>query len=101
MIPPLQSIRRLPFLKSLFLIGFCLLGASLIAQTNIAPLATPTASTCNTGACTTLNDLNFGSCGTQQMWITSAASNPGAAVFIQFMWPSTVSFNKITIHNHF
>ncbi|OYU97150.1 MAG: hypothetical protein CFE21_02330 [Bacteroidetes bacterium B1(2017)] len=69
------------------------------AQVNIAPLATPSASTCNTGACTTLNDLNYGTCGSQQMWITSSATNPGSAIFIQFTWPNNVTFNKITIFN--
>lgn len=66
--------------------------------TNIAPLATALASTCNTGACATLNDLNFGTCGTQQMWITSGATNPGATIFIQFTWTSPQRINKITIN---
>ena len=38
---------------------------------NIAPLAIASASTCNTGPCSTLNDLNFGTCGSQQMWIST------------------------------
>jgi PKD repeat protein len=65
---------------------------------NIAPLATASASTCMTGACATLNDLNFGTCGTQQMWITSAATNPGSTIFIQFTWSSTRVINRITFH---
>ena len=57
---------------------------------NIAPLATATASTCNTGACGTLNDLNFGTCGTQQMWITTGTPpdpTPGVN-WIQWDWSS-------------
>lgn len=68
------------------------------AQTNIAPLATASASTCNTGACSTLNDLNFGTCGAQQMWISSAATNPGSTIFIQFTWTTPKTFNKLTIN---
>ena len=66
--------------------------------TNIAPLAVASASTCNTGACSTLNDLNLGTCGTQSIWITSSASNPGSNVFIQFIWPTAHTINKMTIH---
>jgi PKD repeat protein len=84
--------------KNLLLLLFFLCFAIAKSQTNIAPLAVPTASTCNTGACTTLNDLALGTCGTQSMWITSAATNPGSAVFIAFTWSSVRSFNKITIH---
>ncbi|MCF8296852.1 MAG: T9SS type A sorting domain-containing protein [Saprospiraceae bacterium] len=66
---------------------------------NIAPLAVASASpACNTGACSTLNDLNFGTCGSQQMWITSSASNPGSSVNVTFIWPTAKSFNKMTIH---
>nr|MBC8343850.1 hypothetical protein [Bacteroidota bacterium] len=32
---------------------------------NVAPMAVASASTCNTGPCTSFNDLNFGSCGSQ------------------------------------
>ena len=84
--------------KNLLLLFFFLCFAMAKSQTNIAPLATPTASTCNTGACTTLNDLALGTCGVQSMWITSAASNPGSTIFIAFTWGSTKSFNKMTIH---
>ncbi|MCF8296180.1 MAG: lamin tail domain-containing protein [Saprospiraceae bacterium] len=65
---------------------------------NIAPQAVASASTCNTGACSTLNDLNLGSCGSQQMWISSSATNPGSAVYIQFVWPVDKTINKMTIH---
>jgi PKD repeat protein len=82
--------------KILFIISIFVL-SGLKAQ-NIAPLATASASSCMTGACATLNDLNFGTCGTQQMWITSAATNPGSAIFIQFTWSSTRIINRITFH---
>ncbi|MDP1726361.1 MAG: GEVED domain-containing protein [Bacteroidota bacterium] len=68
------------------------------AQVNIAPNATASASTCNTGACSTLNDLNFGTCGTQQMWI-STATPPSGAEWLEFTWTSPVTTNKITIHH--
>ena len=72
-----------------------------MAQTNIAPSATASASTCNTGACSTLNDLNFGTCGTQQMWIstgTPPSTTPGVN-WIDFVWSSPKTFNKFTIHH--
>lgn len=83
--------------KILFLI-FILSVQFLKAQINIAPQATVSASSCMTGACATLNDLNFGTCGTQQMWITSAATNPGSTIFIQFSWSSTQIINRLRIH---
>ncbi|MCG9879770.1 MAG: hypothetical protein MH472_04155, partial [Bacteroidia bacterium] len=71
---------------------------NLWAQTNIAPLAVAGASTCNTGPCSTLNDLNFGTCGTQQMWITTATP-PNGTEWLEFVWPTAQSMNKITIHH--
>ncbi len=71
------------------------------AQTNIAPNAIASASTCNTGACSTLNDLNFGTCGSQQMWIstgTPPSTTPGVE-YLDFTWPGEVSFNSFTIHH--
>ncbi|MFT7086394.1 MAG: hypothetical protein ACJAV5_002122, partial [Vicingaceae bacterium] len=71
------------------------------AQTNIAPLATATASVCNTGACSTLNDLNFGSCGTQQMWISTAtppSTTPGVD-WIEWVFPTVRSFDSLIIHH--
>ncbi|MBC8342854.1 MAG: T9SS type A sorting domain-containing protein, partial [Bacteroidetes bacterium] len=68
---------------------------------NIAPAAVASASTCNTGPCTTLNDLNFGSCGSQQMWISTSSppsSTPGVN-YMDFTWPTARSFNKMTIHH--
>jgi hypothetical protein len=91
------NLRIIRFILALALLP--LSNLKLGAQANIAPQATVTASTCNTGACSTLNDLALGTCGTQSMWITSNATNPGSTIFIQFTWPSAVTFNKITIHN--
>lgn len=86
-------------LKIFALFSIMLLASGLYAQVNVAPSATASAApACNTGACSTLNDLNFGTCGTQQMWITCGASNPGAGVNITFVWPSTQVVNKMTIH---
>jgi hypothetical protein len=75
----LQKIRMIVLVSLL-----TMLSSWSVAQVNVAPLATASASTCNTGACSTLNDLNFGTCGTQQMWISSSATNPGSSIFIQF-----------------
>ncbi len=77
------------------------LGMQLQAQTNIAPQAVASASTCNTGACSTLNDLNYGSCGSQQMWIstgTPPSLTPGVE-WMQFDWTQPMSFNAMTIHH--
>ena len=76
-----------------------LLSSWAFAQTNIAPSAVATGGpACNTGPCSTLNDLNFGTCGTQQMWLTSAATNPGSTVHITFTWSSVQIIEKMTIH---
>ncbi len=70
-------------------------------QPNIAPAATVTASTCNTGPCSAFNDLNFGNCGTQDVWVSTP--NPPSTVpgvnWIQWDWPTTESFDEITIHH--
>ncbi len=82
----------------LFLIG---IGQQIYAQQNIAPLATVTASTCNTGSCATLNDLQLGTCGTQIMWITTATPpdiTPGVN-WIQFDWTSVRTVNRFIIHH--
>ncbi len=70
-------------------------------QPNIAPLATATASSCNTGTCADFNDLDFGNCGTQDVWIST--SNPPSTVagtdFIEWNWSTPQSFDEITIHH--
>ena len=76
------------------------------AQKNIAPLATITATGtgaagCQTGACSVLNDLNLGTCGTQQMWI-STATPPVSTIgsdYIQWDFPSPKRFDKLVIHH--
>ncbi len=68
---------------------------------NIAPLATASASNCSTGPCSTLNDLSLGTCGTQQMWIST--SSPPSLVphtdWIDFVWPAEVSIDGMKIHH--
>ena len=86
-----------------FLVGalFYLAPTSGNAQTNIAPLATVTASTCNTGPCSTLNDLNLGTCGTQQMWISTATPPslvPGVN-YIEWVFPTVRSFDSLIFLN--
>lgn len=88
------------YLKSL-LFCFTLAWSVVQAQQNIAPQATVTASTCNTGACATLNDLNFGTCGTQIMWIstgTPPSTTPGVN-WIQWDWTSPKVVNRFIIHH--
>jgi PKD repeat protein len=76
------------------------------AQKNIAPQATITgngtgAAGCQTGACSVLNDLNLGTCGTQQMWISTSTppSTTIGADYIQWDFPSPKRFNKLIIHH--
>jgi hypothetical protein len=81
---------------------FMLFGFSkLNAQVNIAPNAVVTASTCNTGACSVLNDQNYGTCGTQLMWIsTSSPPDPTPGVnWIEWNWPNPESFDEMVIHH--
>ncbi|MGK0638555.1 T9SS type A sorting domain-containing protein [Schleiferia thermophila] len=86
------------FLPSLTAI---LLANGLYAQINIAPQAVASASQCNTGPCSTLNDLDFGTCGTQQMWIPTSnppTSTPGVD-WIMFEWTSPKTFDQFIIHH--
>lgn len=74
------------------------------AQNNIAPLAVASADGsggggCRTGACSTLNDLNFGSCGTQQMWISTSPPNAVGVDYIRFDFPNPETFDTIVIHH--
>ena len=89
----LQKVRMMTMLMLM-----ALFSSWAVAQ-NIAPSAVATGGpACNTGACSTLNDLNFGTCGAQQTWLTSNATNPGATVHITFTWSTTRIIEKITIH---
>ena len=89
----LQKVRMMTMLMLM-----ALFSSWAVAQ-NIAPSAVATGGpACNTGACSTLNDLNFGTCGSQQTWLTSNATNPGATVHITFTWSTTRIIEKITIH---
>ncbi len=68
---------------------------------NIAPQATATATICNSGPCSALNDLNSGACGMQQMWVST--TTPPSIVphveWIDFEWPADVSVDGMRIHN--
>lgn len=68
---------------------------------NIAPQAIASASICNTGACSNLNDLYLGTCGTQQMWISTAnPPDPTPHVnWIDFEWSSPRNINGLKIHH--
>ena len=93
------SVNLLVYPPNGTLTGNGISGGGVVPGSNIAPLAGASASpSCNTGTCSTLNDLNFGTCGTQQMWITSSATNPGSTVNVTFIWPTAHIINKMTIH---
>lgn len=68
---------------------------------NIAPFATVSASTCYSNPCSAFNNLDFGVCGTQQVWVST--SNPPTQTphvnYIEFEWPSNVNVDGITIHH--
>lgn len=85
----------------LFLVSLFLFISSVNAQINISPLATVTASNCSTGPCSAFNDLNYGTCGTQLVWVSTSSppsSTPGVN-WIQWDWSAAESFDKITIHH--
>ncbi len=74
------------------------------AQTNIAPNATVTAAGngtpgCQSGACSLLNDLNFGTCGTQQVWISTSPPNAVGQDYIEWNFPFPETFDSLIIHN--
>ena len=74
---------------------------SIIGGQNIAPYATVTASSCNNSPCSAFNDQNYGTCGTQQVWV-STSSPPSLtphANYIDFTWPSQVSIEGLTIYH--
>jgi len=68
---------------------------------NIAPLATVSASNCSTGPCSAFNDLNFGTCGTQLVWVST--SSPPSSVphtnYIDFEWPVAKTIDGMKIHH--
>ena len=78
-----------------------LFAGNAASQINVAPSATVTASTCNTGPCSAFNDLNFGSCGTQDVWISTSSppsATPGVN-FIEWNWSSIQIFDEFIIHH--
>jgi gliding motility-associated-like protein len=92
---------RCNFRNSFFFFILIFLKTGMQAQTNIAPLATVTASTCNAGPCSAFNNLDFGICGTQQVWVnTGSPPSPFAGVnFIEWNWTSNQTMNEMVIHH--
>jgi PKD repeat protein len=80
-------------LLCMLLISF---SSKLFAQKNLAPSATAAASTCNTGPCSSLNDLNYLTSCTQQMWI-STATPPNGTEWFDFTWTTPQTIKSITI----
>ncbi|TVQ77784.1 MAG: gliding motility-associated C-terminal domain-containing protein [Flavobacteriales bacterium] len=71
------------------------------AQVNVAPLATVTASSCNVGTCASFNNQNLGTCGQQQVWVSTAGPPslvPGVN-FIEWNWSIPYTMNQMTIHH--
>jgi hypothetical protein len=94
-------MKHYTFVKFLLSMTFGLLATIGLAQTNIAPSATASASTCNTGPCSTLNDLDYGTCGTQSMWISTSSppsTTPGVD-WIQWDWSTPQTFDHIIIEH--
>jgi hypothetical protein len=93
--------KRIQRLKAGFLLLFLIAFSPVKAQINIAPNATVTASTCNTGPCTVFNDQNYATCGTQLVWIsTLTPPDPTPGVnWIEWNWPNPESFDEIVIHH--
>jgi len=92
-------------MKRKLLLAFSMLSFFVsVGQTNIAPLAIATADGaggggCRTGACSTLNDLILGTCGTQIMWISTTPPNAVGVDYIQFDFPFAQTFDSIVIHH--
>ena len=92
--------------KNTFILRICAIGLFVVlsiqlatAQKNLAPTATAAASTCNTGACSTLNNQVINSACTQEMWITTTtppSTTPNVEWF-DFTWTSPQSINSVTI----
>ena len=75
---------------------------SMNAQTNIAPQATFTASyNSATLGPTKLNDLNFGTCGSQEMWLQTSTppSSTVGAEWIQWDFTSQKQIDEIIIYH--
>lgn len=70
---------------------------ALFAQENVAPRSRVSASPgCSTGACETMIDLNLGTCGSQQMWISGGQQ---AGQWFQFLWDDGYFFSGMKIHH--
>lgn len=85
--------------RILFLIGL-VYSAQGFSQ-NIAPLATVTASNCSTGPCSAFNNLNFGTCGVQEVWISTSgppSATPGVN-WVEWTWTSTQNISEMVIHH--
>ena len=96
----MRNFTKLKWVITVFLMTFYQM-SDVGAQNNIAPQATVSASTCNTGPCSTLNDLNLGTCGSQSMWISTSSppsTTPGVN-WIQWDFPSAVSVDQFVIHH--
>lgn len=90
---------RESWFKPIFsILAILFMATGLKAQTNIAPLATASASTCNTGPCSAFNDLVYSTCNTQLVWI-STSGPPAGTEWLEFTWPTTQVFDRITIHH--
>lgn len=93
-------------LKTVLAVGLFLatsIIAEVQAQNNIAPLATITSNRSRAAPYDPkgLNDLAFGTCGTQQVWFSSG-SPPSTTIgvdWIQWDFPSPKQFDEMIIHH--
>jgi len=86
--------------KAIYYVLLCIIfigfSTNLKAQKNLAPAATAAASTCNTGPCSSFNDLNYLTSCTQQVWITTATP-PNGTEWFDFTWTTPQTIKSITI----
>ncbi len=99
---PLRTKQLFQMLCASLILTFLGFSNKAKAQVNLAPLATNVAaSAVSSGTIVDFNDLDYGNCGTQDVWISTStppSSTPGTN-WIEFEWSTTRTFNKITIHN--
>ena len=67
---------------------------------NLASLATASSSHYNYPLDVLLNDGNYGTCGTDEMWVyTNPLSSTAGVDYLQFDWTTEVNFDKFVIHH--
>ena len=94
-----KNLLRIPLLLLMFLVTAATHFRAK-AQANIAPLATVSAFGNNQApfGWPTINDLNFGVCGTQQAFVWTTAP-PDGTEWMLWEWPTAQRIDRIIIHH--